>query len=56
MTTKPKDRTAPTRKAQERQRKREAGLVPVEVWVHASRKPELLALLPGLLKPRPEAA
>ena len=51
---KPKDRTAPTRKAQERQRKREAGLVPVEVWVHASRKAELKALLVGLATPKAE--
>lgn len=36
MTTKPKDKTAPSRKAQERQRKREAGLRPIEVWVPAS--------------------
>jgi len=35
MTAKPKDRTAPTRKAAERRRKREAGLRPVEVWVPA---------------------
>jgi hypothetical protein len=29
------------RKANERKRKREAGLVPVEVWIMADKKPEL---------------
>lgn len=49
---KPEDRTAPTRKAQERQRKREAGLVPVEVWVHQSRREELRAMLGYLASPK----
>ena len=31
----PKDRTALTRKAQERQRKRDSGLRPAEVWIPA---------------------
>ena len=52
MTAKPKDRTAPTRKAQERQRKREAGLVPVEVWVHQSRREELRSMLAYLASPK----
>lgn len=36
MTAKPKDRTAATRKANERQRKRDAGLRPAEVWIPAA--------------------
>ena len=33
--------TSTTRKAAERQRKREAGLVPLEVWIHHTKKKEL---------------
>ena len=33
MSIKPKDRTAQNRKASERQRKRDSGLRPVEVWI-----------------------
>ena len=50
--TNPKDRTAPTRKAQERQRKREAGLVPVEVWVHHSKREDLRSMAPYLATPK----
>ena len=35
MTAKPKDIKATTRKAKERQRKRDAGLRPIEVWIPA---------------------
>jgi hypothetical protein len=39
------------RKAAERQRRRDAGLVPIEVWVPASRKAELVAAIAALIKP-----
>jgi hypothetical protein len=42
---KPKDATAPKRNAELRQRKREAGLAPMEVWVHESDKPKVRAFV-----------
>jgi len=35
-------------KAQERQRKREAGLVPVEVWIKKEHKEKLKEIIKGL--------
>lgn len=43
-----KDPTAPARKALERQNKRKAGLVPVEVWIPADKKDELKAFVAHL--------
>lgn len=46
--TKPKPNT--THKAAERQRKREAGLAPMEVWVRPVDKPKVRAFVAGLNK------
>lgn len=48
--TKPKDATAPKRNAELRQRKREAGLAPMEVWVRPVDKPRVRAFVAGLIK------
>lgn len=45
------DPTAGARKAAERVRKRAAGLVPVEVWVHASNRERLKKAAAKLEKP-----
>ena len=37
------------RKAAERQRRRQAGLVPIEVWVPLSHKAELVAAIAALI-------
>lgn len=50
MKTKPKDATAPKRNAELRQRKREAGLAPMEVWVRPVDKPRVRAFVAGLIK------
>ncbi len=43
--------TPTERKAAERQRRRDAGLVPIEVWVPLSHKRELVAAIAALIKP-----
>lgn len=50
MKTKPKDATATKRNAELRQRKREAGLAPMEVWVRPVDKPKVRAFVAGLNK------
>jgi len=45
-----KDPTASQRKAAERQRLRERGLVPVEVWIPADKKDALKAFVAELQK------
>ncbi len=39
-------------KANERKRKREADLVPVEVWIHRTRKAEFVKAIRRFLKPK----
>lgn len=51
MTAKPKDTTAAQRKAAERKRLRERGLVPVEVWVLPEQKDALRRFVAGLSQP-----
>lgn len=41
---------AKDRKAAERQRRRQAGLVPIEVWVPLAHKAELVAAIAALIK------
>jgi len=48
--TKPKDATAQKRNSELRQRKREAGLAPMEVWVRPVDKPKVLAFVAWLIK------
>lgn len=56
MTAKPKDTTAAQRKAAERKRLRERGLVPVEVWVLPEHKDALRRFVAGLLAHRKDDA
>lgn len=47
-----KDLTAPTRKAAERQRKRDAGLKPLEVWAPPEAHPAIKAYALKFQKPK----
>jgi len=47
-----KDLTAPTRKAAERQRKRDSGLKPLEVWAPPAAHPAIKAYALALQKPK----
>lgn len=51
-----KDTTAAQRKAAERKRLRERGLVPVEVWVLPEHKDALRRFVAGLLRERVDDA
>lgn len=50
MTTKAQRKQQAKNKADERQRKREAGLVPVEAWIYHTRKEEFARIIENFQK------